>query len=51
MFARDLTDKSWLLLLWQMKASLPPAAHLDPARDYYPVAESAEENMCHVWRA
>lgn len=51
MFPRDLTDKPWWILLWQIKASLLPAAHPDPAKDYYPVAESAEGNMCYVWRA
>lgn len=50
MFARDLTDKSQWILLWQIKASLLPAAHAGPARDY-PDTAVREENMCHVWRA
>lgn len=51
MFPRDLTHKSCWILLWQIKALLLPAAHPNPARDCYPVAESIEGNTWHIWRA
>lgn len=42
MFSRDLTDKSWWVLLWQIKYLLLPDAHPHLARDYYPTAVSRE---------
>lgn len=48
MFPRDLTDKSWWVLLWQIKYLLLPDAHPHLARDYYPTDVSREEHMTYL---